>query len=64
MAKKFEYGTHFIYQDKEYVVVGEDITRNEIECQTVPCDNDFYWFKVVADNKVFKVNRNSNVSLQ
>lgn len=64
MTKNFEYGTHFMYQDKEYVVVGEDVTRNEIECQTVPFDNDFYWFKVVSNNKVIKVNRNSKVSLQ
>lgn len=56
MMKNYEYGTHFMHQGKEYVVVGEDITRNEIECQTVPCDNDFYWFKVVDNNKVFKVN--------
>mgnify|MGYP007097196795 CR=1 FL=1 len=62
--KNFEYGTHFIYQNREYIVVGEDTSRNEIECQTVPCDNEFYWFKIFSDNKIFKVNRSNTVSLQ
>lgn len=61
--KGFACGTHFMYQDKEYVVVGEDVTHNEIECQTVPFDNDFYWFKVVGENKVFKINRNNKVQM-
>lgn len=52
MARNFEYGTHFMYEDKEYVVVGADCTRNEIECQTIPSDNNFYWFKIVGKNKI------------
>lgn len=48
----FVYGKHFLYKGKEYCVIGIDATRNEIECQSVPFDNDFYWFKVVGENKV------------
>ncbi len=52
MVRNFMYGIHFMYKDKEYAVIGEDIISNEIECQTVPADNDFYWFKVVGKNKI------------
>lgn len=48
----FVYGKHFLYKGKEYCVIGDDASRNEIECQSVPFDNNFYWFKVVGENKV------------
>lgn len=50
--ENFKYGTHFIYEGMEYSVIGTDNSRNEIECQTVPSDNNFYWFKVIDKNKV------------
>ena len=52
MVKNFKYGTQFIYKEKLYVVIGEDIERSEIECQTLPFDKNFYWFKVLDVNKV------------
>ena len=52
IMKNFAYGKHFLYKGKEYCVVGDDVSRNEIECQAVPFDNRFYWFKVVGENKV------------
>lgn len=39
-------GSHFYYDGKEYVVVGVDSERDEIECQLVPDDGDYYWFYV------------------
>ncbi|MGN0366856.1 MAG: hypothetical protein ACI4E5_13110 [Suilimivivens sp.] len=50
--ENFGYGTHFIYKGTEYCVIGTDCSRNEIECQTIPDDNNFYWFKVTGKNKV------------
>lgn len=52
----FIYGKHFLYKGKEYCVIGDDASRNEIECQTVPFDNNFYWFKVVRENNVQLIN--------
>lgn len=54
--ENFVYGKHFWYKGKEYCIVGNDASRNEIECQTVPSDNNFYWFKVIGENKVQLVN--------
>ena len=48
----FCYGKHFKYKGKEYVVIGDDVSRNEIECQTIPFDNNYYWFKVIGENKI------------
>lgn len=50
--ENFDFGTHFIYEGMEYCVVGLDSSRNEIECQTVPPNDNFYWFKVTGENKV------------
>ena len=50
--ENFKYGTRFIYEGTEYCVVGTDSSRNEIECQTVPPDDNFYWFTVTGKNKV------------
>lgn len=54
--KNFEYGKRFTYEGKEYYIIGEDAGRNEIECQTVPLDSKFYWFKIVGENKVKLIN--------
>ena len=48
----FVYGKHFLNKGKEYCVIGDDISHNEIECQTVPFDGEYYWFKVIGENKV------------
>ena len=50
--ENFRYGTCFIYNGNQYCVVGCDAVRNEIECQTIPSNGDFYWFKVMGQNKV------------
>lgn len=43
---------HFTFKGKEYHVIGTDVSRDEIECQTVPFDNRYYWFKVCGRNRV------------
>lgn len=53
--KNFECGKHFIYKGKEYRIIGDDIGRNEIECETVPPDGDYHWFKVTSENTVFLI---------
>lgn len=50
--KNFTYGKCFIYKGQKYCVIGTDVSRNEIECQTIPFDDNYYWFKVVGENKV------------
>lgn len=50
--ENFKYGSSFICDGKEYDVVGEDPGRNEIECITIPFDGNFYWFRVLGDDKV------------
>ncbi len=52
LMENFKYGTHFIYNGKEYCVVGDDSGRNEIECISVPQDDRYYWFEVIDKNKV------------
>lgn len=54
--ENFVYGKYFRFKGKKYCIIGEDITRNEIECQIVPSDNDFYWFKVIEENKIQLIN--------
>lgn len=49
----FEHGTTFTYQGKKFYTIGIDAPRDEIECQTVPFDGNYYWFKVSGNgNKV------------
>ena len=49
----FNYGSKFEYQGRTFCTIGTDICRNEIECQTLPFDGDYYWFKVSGNgNKV------------
>lgn len=52
MANLYEYGTEFEYDKKRYCVIGTDVGRNEIECQAIPFDGNYYWFKVCGENRV------------
>lgn len=52
MANLYEYGTKFEYNKKQYCVIGIDACRSEIECQTMPFDGNYYWFKVCGENMV------------
>lgn len=54
--ESFVYEKYFQFKGKKYCIIGEDISRNEIECQTVPSDNNFYWFKVIEKNKILLIN--------
>ena len=56
MANLFNYGTEFDYEGKRYCVIGTDVSSNEIECQTVPFDEKYYWFKVTGENRVELLN--------
>lgn len=56
MANLFNYGTEFDYEGQRYCVIGTDVSRNEIECQTVPFDEKYYWFKVTGENRVKLLN--------
>ena len=49
----FNYGSKFEYQGRTFCTIGTDVCRNEIECQTLPFDGNYYWFKVSGNaNKV------------
>ena len=49
----FEHGATFTYQGKKFCTIGIDASRNEIECQSLPFDGNYYWFKVSGNgNKV------------
>lgn len=52
MANLYKYGTEFEYDKKRYCVIGTDVSRSEIECQTMPFDGNYYWFKVCGENRV------------
>lgn len=47
----FEYGFTFLYKGRKFMTIGIDVIRDAIECQTIPFDNEYYWFKVTNNGK-------------
>lgn len=51
----YEYGTIFEYDDVKYIVVGQDIGENEIECISIPNDRCYCWFKIFEEDGIDKI---------